>query len=626
MVQVLIIIPYSQVQDKMRLWAEKIRDPSISVQMTHVYGTSNPPEQYRNADIIVARGMTCSALRRQYPEKHIIEISMTSFDVLDAIAESKRKYRPNKVAVCMQSASIMNVASLEELSGLTILTYDVADESQLEEALRRGQAAGAEVFVGGLTLCRQCGNQNLACTHIKTSDLSLERAVSEAISTAQTINQERTKTLVIQSVLNNTPDAIFAVDNEGCITALNDQAYHICHIPSQEKPYGKKLDRYCPDIGWEQVILSRTESEKLQRFFGSLYFVRCRPILTDENCAGALITVMAADKIRAAETKIRKELTTKGLTAKYSFDNIIGVSPALKRAVSIAYKYSQVDANVLLVGETGTGKELFAHSIHRASKRSHQPFVAVNCAALPENLLESELFGYVEGAFSGASKGGKIGLFELAHKGTIFLDEIGELPIALQAKLLRVLQEKEIRRIGDDRVVPVDVRVISATNIDIEKQISTREFRADLFYRLNLLNLQAPPLRERSEDVMAMADYFLRLFGQEYQKSIPTFSPKAVALLQRYSWPGNARELRNFCEKLMVLNESPVVDDIQLRNMGLRASNPQPAEAVLEQPDNISREQLMQLLSRQKLKQEDLARMLGVSRTTLWRWAKKQQQ
>lgn len=625
MVQILIIIPYSQVQDKMRLWAEKIRDPAISVQTMHVYGTSNPPEQYRDADIIVARGMTCSALRRQYPEKHIIEISMTSFDVLDAIAESKRRYRPQKVAVCMQSASIMDVASLEELSGLKILAYDVTNESQLEEALCEGQAAGAEVFVGGLTLCQQCSKQNLACTHIKTSDLTLERAVSEAISTAQTINQERTKTLVIQSVLNNTPDAIFAVDNEGCITALNDQACHLCHIPAQEKMYGKKLDHYCPDIEWEQVILSRTESEKLQNFFGSLYFVRCRPILMDENCAGALITVMAADKIRAAETKIRKELTTKGLTAKYSFDNIIGVSPALKTALSIAYKYSQVDANVLLVGETGTGKELFAHSIHRASKRSHQPFVAVNCAALPENLLESELFGYVEGAFSGASKGGKIGLFELAHKGTIFLDEIGELPIALQAKLLRALQEKEIRRIGDDRVIPVDVRVISATNIDIEKQIAAREFRADLFYRLNLLNLQAPPLRERSEDVMAMADFFLRLFGQEYKKSIPAFSPKAIALLQSYSWPGNARELRNFCEKLMVLNESPVVDDVQLRNMGLRESHPQPAEPILEQPDNVSREQLVQLLSRQKLKQEDLARMLGVSRTTLWRWAKKQQ-
>lgn len=159
MVQILIIIPYSQVQDKMRLWAEKIRDPAISVQTMHVYGTSNPPEQYRDADIIVARGMTCSALRRQYPEKHIIEINMTSFDVLDAIAESKRRYRPQKVAVCMQSASIMDVASLEELSGLKILAYDVTNESQLEEALREGQAAGAEVFVGGLPCASSAANR-----------------------------------------------------------------------------------------------------------------------------------------------------------------------------------------------------------------------------------------------------------------------------------------------------------------------------------------------------------------------------------------------------------------------------------------------------------------------------------
>ena len=227
----------------------------------------------------------------------------------------------------------------------------------------------------------------------------------------------------------------------------------------------------------------------------------------------------------------------------------------------MAQRYSRVNSNVLIVGETGTGKELFAHSIHQASSRSDQPFVALNCAALPEILLESELFGYEAGAFSGAAKGGKIGLLELAHRGTIFLDEIGEIPITLQAKLLRVLQEKEIRRIGSTSVHPIDVRVVSATNINIEEKIRSGQFRSDLYYRLNLLDISIPPLRERREDVQELVDFYLTRFACEMGKRIPTVTPEAAQLLMQYDWPGNVRELRNVCERLIVLNDSDFVSD-----------------------------------------------------------------
>lgn len=287
----------------------------------------------------------------------------------------------------------------------------------------------------------------------------------------------------------------------------------------------------------------------------------------------------------------------------------------------MAQRYSRVNSNVLIVGETGTGKELFAHSIHQASSRSDQPFVALNCAALPENLLESELFGYEAGAFSGAAKGGKIGLFELAHRGTIFLDEIGEIPITLQAKLLRVLQEKEIRRIGSTSVHPIDVRVVSATNINIEEKIRSGQFRSDLYYRLNLLDISIPPLRERREDVQELVDFYLTRFACEMGKRIPTVTPEAAQLLMQYDWPGNVRELRNVCERLIVLNDSDFVSAELLRQLKIFR------ESKAREPVILPEEQMEDTVYsrlKPKKKKKELAEELGVSRTTLWRMAKRQ--
>ncbi|HWJ04147.1 MAG TPA: sigma 54-interacting transcriptional regulator, partial [Verrucomicrobiae bacterium] len=268
-------------------------------------------------------------------------------------------------------------------------------------------------------------------------------------------------------------------------------------------------------------------------------------------------------KERMEEERHRRIVLAKGLVAHYSFADLVG--DTLQETILKAKRFSQVDATVSIWGESGTGKELFAHSIHASSPRCQGPFVAVNCAALPETLLESELFGYEEGAFTGAKKGGKIGLFELANEGTIFLDEIGKMSMGLQAGLLRVLQTREVRRVGGDSNIPVNVRVIAASNEELRGAVEAGEFRADLYYRLNILTLRVPSLRERPGDVAALKGSILqRLAGK--LGFTPKITPEFTEVLFRYNWPGNVRELENVLERYTVLfgaDNTPDVEELR---------------------------------------------------------------
>ena len=243
--------------------------------------------------------------------------------------------------------------------------------------------------------------------------------------------------------------------------------------------------------------------------------------------------------------------------AKYGLHDILGDRPDTRACKEQVRRIARSNSNVLIIGESGVGKELFAHAIHLESPRRDAPFVRLNCAAIPETLLESELFGYVEGAFTGAKKGGQAGKFELAEGGTLFLDEIGDMPYAMQAKLLRVLQEREFERVGGKEIIRVNVRVISATNVELESLVQTGGFRRDLFYRLNVLSLKIGPLRERREDIPNLVYHFL---GQIYQENgcYATISQECLAALARYSWPGNIRELRNVVEKIALEAEGRV--------------------------------------------------------------------
>lgn len=249
--------------------------------------------------------------------------------------------------------------------------------------------------------------------------------------------------------------------------------------------------------------------------------------------------------------------------AKYKFEDIFTISDCGKEAIQTAKNYSNNDFTVLITGESGVGKELFAHAIHNESKRKKAPFITVNCAAIPENLIESEFFRYDNGAFTGANKKGRIGKFELANGGTIFLDEIGDLPLSMQSKLLRVLQEDEMTRVGGNQIISLDLKVICATNCNLEEKVTQGTFREDLYYRLNVLNLKIPSLRERQDDIPLLIDNFITKLYQKfgiYKK----FSDEAISILAKYYWPGNIRELKNIVERIAVntLGNSVKIDDI----------------------------------------------------------------
>ncbi len=301
-----------------------------------------------------------------------------------------------------------------------------------------------------------------------------------------------------------------------------------------------------------------------------------------------------------------------------AFGNVIGSSLAIRRLCERARRVARTSETVLLLGESGTGKEIFARAIHAESKRSDGPFEAINCSAIPDELLESELFGYVEGAFTGARKGGKEGIFELADEGTLFLDEIGDMPALLQAKLLRVLQEKAIRRVGGTSDISVDVRIIAATNQDLDERMQNGTFREDLYYRLATFPLQLPPLRERGNDILELTDFFLGKFAQEFGLKKPSLSPKATYFFLEYPWKGNIRELENLLKRILIDHEPAVIHPKHLPQEMVDSQAEQLSSfPTLEELDHSHVLRALNLVKGNRSKAADL---LQISEATLYRW------
>lgn len=394
------------------------------------------------------------------------------------------------------------------------------------------------------------------------------RDISEVIELAEEITNLKEMQSMLAAIFNATQDAISVVDQKGLGVMINPAYTRITGL-SEKDVIGKPatVDIAEGESLHMQVINTKKSVKGAFLKVGPAHkevLVNAAPIIVDGELRGSVAVVHDMSEIikLSNELKDAKDII-RSLEAKYTFEDIVGKDSLLLAAIEKARKAAEIPITVLLRGESGTGKEIFAHAIHNASERKYRKFVRVNCSAIPETLLESELFGYEEGAFTGAKKGGRKGLFEEADGGTIFLDEIGEMPPGTQSKLLRVLQEKEFVKVGGTKSINIDVRVIAATNVDLEAAIENGRFRADLYYRLNVLPIKIPPLRIRKGDIYDLSIFFIKKFNQQYGRNVQDISHQAVQKLEEYNWPGNVRELDNFIGRAIInmrINDSVILE------------------------------------------------------------------
>lgn len=431
--------------------------------------------------------------------------------------------------------------------------------------------------------------------------------------------KEILKAKQIQSAIDVSPDPIISTDADGIVVLCNQKMCEILHR-SQDQILSHPISEVMGDDTW-QAVYQEGVSQKgvLTKIQKTNYFSTRQPILQGKHIIGAVGTLQEVDRVRFLETKLRT-LQARGLTAKHVFEDIKGVSPRLKEVVEQARIFAETDLTILLEGETGTGKEIFAQSIHNASARKSGPFVAINCAALAESLLESELMGYEEGAFTGAKKGGKAGLFELAHNGTLFLDEINQMPLPLQSKLLRVIQEKTVMRIGGDRMIPVSVRIIAAANEKLKDKVDAGLFRNDLYYRINIMHLTLPSLRERQEDIPILIDTFMDQMLENRKEKVAML----YQAVKNYSWPGNIRELQNYVWRSVALLShgidlhSHFFDEYQTKEPPLSETETEVRISVtVSSMENMEQEIVEKVLSLYQGNQSRAARALNLSRNTV---------
>jgi propionate catabolism operon transcriptional regulator len=412
------------------------------------------------------------------------------------------------------------------------------------------------------------------------------------------------------------------VDRSSRITLVNEQAKTLLGLSGEV--IGKPITDYIPHSDMLRVLKTgRQELGDVATVMDRTIVVNRIPVIVKDQVVGAVSNFKEIVDIQKMEMSLRKKLHDNGLEARYRLESIIGSSPQIRAAREHAAVFAKTNATVLITGESGTGKEMFAQGIHLESSRALGPFLAVNCAALPESLLESELFGYEEGAFTGAKKGGKPGLFELAHGGTLFLDEIGEMPLRIQVHLLRVLQERRVRRVGGERIIPVDVRIIAATNRNLEREIRQERFRADLYYRINMLQLEVPPLRERLSDIPALVGSMILEMNEQHRQKIERIDEGVYPLLQSYHWPGNVRELRNMVERMVLLAKEGKIDAEMVKPLmagKTRAEAEAPLVPGMPEPSmNPEVERITAALKVAKYNKSLAAKALGMDRSTLWR-------
>ncbi|MFZ5646958.1 MAG: sigma 54-interacting transcriptional regulator [Bacillota bacterium] len=572
---------------------------------------------------------------REQTDIPVVSVPADAFDVLYTLYQT-RSFDPLEIAQFHYRQKHPRMQDIERILRFSPRHFIFNSQGEIEGQLKEASSMGVQIIVGGGFVCEAARQAGLEVVPIKIGKGALQHALAEAEEVAALRRKERAETMKFKAVLNYAHEGIVATDDQTRVTVFNPAAERIFGI-SAIQVLGRPVCQAIPQCKLDKVAQSGQSVLDEVKKVGETAVVSNRvPIIDGGRVVGVVANFQEVARIQEIEQSIRKFICAKEYVAKFHFEDIIGVSHSMRKAVDQARKFGATEETILITGESGCGKELFAGSIHNISCRQHGPFLAVNCAAIPPNLLESELFGYSEGAFTGAKRGGKPGLFELAHRGTLFLDEIGEIPNDIQAKLLRVIQEKEIRRVGDDKFIPVDVRIVAATNVNLYQAMQKGQFRPDLYYRINVLHVQIPPLRMRNEDIPHLVGHFLEKLAPSLENKLKA---DIIQLLgkdfKNYYWPGNVRELENILRRIVVLVKDGDQGIKEVRELlveyfnGLINENNNCAgEDTISVPlrgnlqdilDKAENQAITEFYYRFHGNKAELAKILGIGRTTLWR-------
>ena len=564
-------------------------------------------------EIIITRGGTAVAIKDADLGITVVEVPITGFDMIRALEEARQW--GHRIAVIAFPQMTTGIDSLGPILDIDLRCYPIETEHKAESTVARAFREGAEVLIGGVIAVQTGAKHHRPCVMIRSGAEGIIQATLEAKRIAEAKRLEKVKSTLFQAVLDYAYEGIISIDQDHHVVTFNPEAERIIRI-SAKRAIGQQIEDTLPQLKLDRLLTTGKNELGHVIDVGKLKILCNKvPIRVHGTTIGAVATFQDAGKIQKWEADIRKKIYAKEHTAIFTFKDILGTSRQIRHCVSVAKQYATSDSSILISGETGTGKEVFSQSIHNASKRSQQPFVAINCAALPAQILESELFGYVGGAFTGASQKGKPGLLEIAHGGTLLLDEIAEMDYTLQSKLLRVIQEKKVMRLGSDRIQHTDIRIIAATNKNLKALVTENRFRADLYYRLNVLRLHIPPLRERSQDIELYARVFIEKHAAIVQRPLK-FNKNAMKVLIRNSWPGNVRELQNCIERISSVCKQETISEETVIEM---MQEDEPSELTVLSQRNSEIEIIRKALMDTRGRQGEAAKLMRISRSTLWR-------
>lgn len=513
------------------------------------------PQNLNHLELIASGGATLNLLRQDLGSIPWVNIYPTEYDLALALEQVKKLQCKIGVFFADQERTwIVNTISC--ILGFSVNVYVYHNWHEILTQIENARRDQVELVIGaGEKIAAMVEQNGMKYISVMCGENTIRAALGRAKDILDAKHRENTVFEYMKEITNYSNLGIISINEKRVFTIFNTVAERFFGLKETEV-IGRTLAdlSHCRDL----IKLFESSYKKLdyvmQTSKGAIMVNRI-PHFDNQNLTDIFITFNEATSIRD-DGKLNRDVLEKGFVSKYCFDDIIHHSPKMERVIVKAKKYANSDSVVLIRGESGTGKELLAQSLHNGHQsRRKKPFIAVNCASLEDNLLKSELFGYTEGSFTGAVKGGKQGLFELAKGGTLFLDEIGKMKTELQGSLLRVLQEKEVRRIGSDRIIPVDVRIIAASNENLEGLVRKGVFREDLYFRLNVLQINLPALRERKEDIPALVHFLLRKLTQKYARPYYPLPQSIMDKMLVLEWQGNVRQLENFLERCIILCE-----------------------------------------------------------------------